>query len=390
MSDNPSPQTLSNLIGSIYDCALDPARWEQTLVDLKEALHCENAILHLNDVRQGRILVSKIVGIEPYWVERIMGHSEEINARLVEDLASWPSLDQPHVVSRHLPPAYVEASPYIRECWKPQGIVDVMTYFLMHSPARFSGLALGRHERHGIIGEREIELGGLLLPHIRRAVTISNVLDASTIERARMAEALDALRCGVVLTDARGAIVHANRAAEHMLRNGAPVQGAGGILQAKTRPAADELRAAIRLAARDETGIGKTGLAIRLTGPDVPPMFAHVLPMNGGDLRTRIEPAAVAAVFIGAPLDAQDGAEMMAATYHLTPAETRLLASLLAGHTLAETGAALDIAESTAKTHLNHIFAKTGVARQADLVRLASQMVPPTAEPGRASPHGAS
>jgi hypothetical protein len=45
-----------------------------------------------------------------------------------------------------------------------------------------------RRARQSLITEREIELGGLLLPHIRRAVTISNVLDVKTIERSRLAE----------------------------------------------------------------------------------------------------------------------------------------------------------------------------------------------------------
>jgi len=56
----------------------------------------------------------------------------------------------------------------------------------------------------------------------------------------------------------------------------------------------------------------------------------------------------------------------------------RVLASLLGGRTLAETAAALGIAPTTAKSNLENIFAKTGVARQADLMRLASGLAPPT------------
>ena len=62
------------------------------------------------------------------------------------------------------------------------------------------------------------------MPHVRRAAMISDVLDMVTIERARMAEALDALRCAVLLADADGAILHANSAAEHMLRTGDAIQ----------------------------------------------------------------------------------------------------------------------------------------------------------------------
>jgi hypothetical protein len=37
MPETLSPQAMSNLIGSIYDSALDPARWERTLVEIAEA-----------------------------------------------------------------------------------------------------------------------------------------------------------------------------------------------------------------------------------------------------------------------------------------------------------------------------------------------------------------
>lgn len=205
---------------------------------------------------------------------------------------------------------------------------------------------------------------------------ISDLFDARTIERSRMSEALDALRCAVLLTDACGTILHANSSAEAMLRDGGPIQARGRVLTAKAPSAATELRDAIALAAQDEGRIGKTGLAICLT-ESVRPILAHVLPLTGSDLRTGLQPSAVAAVFVGVPPDEQDGAAAMAATFDLTRAETRVLASLLAGRTLAETADLLSVATATAKTHLNNIFLKTGVSRQADLTRLGTGLVPP-------------
>jgi DNA-binding CsgD family transcriptional regulator len=172
--------------------------------------------------------------------------------------------------------------------------------------------------------------------------------------------------------------LHANRSAEHMLCNGGPIRSSQGVLQATAPSATSKLRSALRFAARNETSIGKTGLAIRLTGPDVPPIFAQVLPLTGSDFRTRLQPAAVAAVFIVAPPDEKDGADTVAATFDLTPAETRVLASLFAGRTLAETAAGFGIAATTAKNHLEHIFSKTGVTRQAELMRLWTGLISPT------------
>jgi alkylhydroperoxidase family enzyme len=165
----------------------------------------------------------------------------------------------------------------------------------------FPALPFGVHQRPPARGDAQGKI-------LRRA-----------FERSRMAEAPDGLRCGVVLTNARGAILHANDAAEAMLSNGDAVQGSGGVLRAKSRSAAAELREAIALAAQDEAGC-KTGLAIRLTEADEPAVLAHVLPLTGGDLRTRLQPEAVAAVFIGTPPEEQDVAAATASAYGLTPA----------------------------------------------------------------------
>jgi DNA-binding CsgD family transcriptional regulator len=378
VADALSRQAFSDLIGSIYDCALDPSRWDQTLADVADALDCQWLLLGLVDLSHHRFLLNKTVGVEQHQMEQLSKYLPEINATLGEALASFPWLDKPYVASRHVTTAYIEASPHFQEFVRPTGMVDIMQFFLMHTPMHDAGIGAGRNERQGLITEREIELGRLLLPHLRRAVTISKVLDVRTIEGTRMAEALDALRCAVVLTNEHVTILHTNRAAEHMLDNGGPIQSAQGVLQATAPSAASELRAALALAAGNETGIGKTGLAIRLTEPDVPPIFAHVLPLTGSDFRTRLQPAAVAAVFIGATPDAQDGADAVAAAFGLTPAETRLLAGLFGGRTLIETAATLGITRPTANTHLEHIFRKTGVTRQAELLRLWTGLISPT------------
>jgi DNA-binding CsgD family transcriptional regulator/PAS domain-containing protein len=388
MSNPISPEALSELIGSIYDCTLDPGHWDRTLCDLRDAFDADNASLVLLDRRGGQFSIVKNIGYKPEQVEERARRAPEINARMAETVAQRSSLDEPYVLSRHLPPGDWETSPYFQVVRKG-GTIDILQYFLIWAADHTSFFSAGRAERQGVITEREITLGGLLLPHLRRAVTISKVLDARTIEHARMAEALDALKCGVALTKQNAAILHANRAAERMLRHAGPIQSVRGVLQATAPEAAKELRSAIRLAAQDEAALGKTGLAVRLDEGDEPPLFAHVLPLTHGELRTRLEPEAVAAVFISGGSDEAAGADEMAAFYGLTPAETRLLECLLAGRNLAETAAVLGIAMTTAKTHLDNVFQKTGVNRQAELMRLAARAASPARPrtPDLSGPH---
>jgi len=57
-------------------------------------------------------------------------------------------------------------------------------------------------------------------------------------------------------------------------------------------------------------------------------------------------------------------------TFGLTRAESRLLATLFEGCSVPQAADRLGVARSTARTHLQRVFDKTGVRRQGDLLRL--------------------
>lgn len=60
--------------------------------------------------------------------------------------------------------------------------------------------------------------------------------------------------------------------------------------------------------------------------------------------------------------------------FDLTPAEAELAALLMGGHSLESAAAARDCRPATLRVHLRHVFAKTGVSRQSDLVALLARM----------------
>jgi len=365
------------LIGAVYDCALDPSRWESALGEIVRAFGCHNALLSLTDMRYDRLLLTRSFGMNEEWWKAFQDkHVPEVAAQLSSIIATWPT-DKPFVTSRDLAPEIVEGSSYIEGGFKAEGIVDVLQCFLIGSPKRFAGLALGRSQDQGYFSDREAQLAELLLPHLRRAVMISDLLDVRAIERTHFATALDALRCAVLLTDLRGKIIYGNRSAAQMLQEATAIKDQRGFLKAVLAPASRELSEAIRLAANEGLGIGKKGLAVRLSEDGSFPVLAHVLPLTVGDLQTRFEPAAAAAVFIRNRESARDSAEVLAATYELTPAETRVLSCLLSGRTVGESAGELRVGVETVRTHLDGIFRKTGVGRQQDLLLLVSQLSPP-------------
>jgi len=371
-------QHLSHLIGRIYDCAVQPSHWAETLHQLTALLNARVAYLRLDDLTSRTTVIARSAGIPPVWLERQPALAPEVIDILVGVLGAGQSIDAPSVATRHMSREAIDATTYSREWGRPQGLADYMMLFLLHTPTRLAGLEFGRHEEAGDFGTEEIELARLLIPHLRRCMIISNALDAVTIEKERLAKTLDTLRVGVVLTDGGSRILHANTSASAMFRRGGPVRHAGGRLHAEDEAATTEIRAAIETAARDECAMGKSGLAVRLGRRDTAPLVAHVLPLAKGEVRARLDPKAVAAVFVSNGSDDEGRVTAASVAFGLTAAETRVLSRILHGCNVVETADALGVAVSTVRTHLDNIFAKTGVSRQADLVRLVARIVPTT------------
>lgn len=370
------PDLLSNLIGSIYDCTLDPARWPATLAAIRDAMASESAILSLSDRRQHRPLIEVSVGWDEHWLAERNRHIPEIHAALDRWQSAAPSPDAPFVASRTLSPAEVAGSAYAKRCLGPLGIVDVMHLILLQTPTHFSELVLMRHDRHGALTDREVTLAGLLLPHLRRAVTIGNLLELRQIESACLSEALDALPGAVILVDRDLRIVHANAAAERALCAGKTVRKVRGALRARSDRADRALREVVALASADEARLDPDGRPVLLSGAGTSSSLAHVLPLTGSRLRAGLQPGAVAAVIMGPATGAaislrpEAVREHLRLCYGLTRAETDVALEVIRGDGRSAAAHRLGISPSTVRAHLSRVFEKTGVRRQAELVRL--------------------
>jgi len=377
-----TPGRLSDLIGAIYDCAVEPDRWPDVMARICSDLDCMMSAIILVDLVNSQHRFLKQWNIGPFWSVRHAQYNEDMTLLYKSsNNAVSGSVDEPLVLSRDIPEKLLANIRYYREWAQPQGICDSVQAIVLRSVDRIGVFAANRHESVGFATDREIAILRLLAPHIRRAVTISDLMDLKTLETRALAAALDRLALGVVIVAEDSRILHANEGARRMLAAGAPVRALGGRLSVRGAAGA-ELARALALARSDEAAIGAAGIGVALPGRDGAPALAHVLPLAHGDVRTRLMPQATAAVFItqAAGRPALE-VSAIAATFGLTPRESGLLARLAAGASLAEAAAMLGIAETTAKTHLGNIFAKTGVARQADLIALVHRLTPPVGAP---------
>jgi DNA-binding CsgD family transcriptional regulator len=206
-----------------------------------------------------------------------------------------------------------------------------------------------------------------------RSLAISDLLDMRSVSSDRLAETLDGLASPVFLVDAGGRVVHRNEAAERLLAQGGMVAVRQGRLSV-AGPGGRALAETLGRILAGEDALPDLPHTQPLGDPALgPALLATVLPLGRRDATDRVRRpwAAAAAVFMHTPDTAPLGAALaaFAALYGLTPAETRVVAALAQGGGLPEAAAALGVAPSTARSHLNSVFAKAKVSSQAELAR---------------------
>jgi DNA-binding CsgD family transcriptional regulator len=205
------------------------------------------------------------------------------------------------------------------------------------------------------------------------------MFDLKAAEAATFADTLDGLSVGMCLVDAGGRIVHANAAGYAMISAGDILLSVGGRLVTGDAQVDKTLREIFAAAGQGDAALGTMGIAVALTGKDDERYVAHVLPLTSGARRRagRTYTAAAALFVRKATLVVPSALEVIGKTFKLTPTELRVLLAIVEVGGVPEVAAALGVAATTVKTHLGRLFEKTGVGRQADLVKLVAEYATP-------------
>src|SRR5690348_5233820 len=181
-------EVLSDLIGAIYDCAIDPERWPDVLERLRLELEFANASLSMLAMPSGAMLLNVLKGTDPYWAERAGQYGPEVVEQWggAAKMQSFP-LGEALVLSLvRLRSEWMHNRFYLERV-KPQGILDTLAIALTRDSNLVSSIGFGRHDCAGEITELEISAAQLLSPHLRRAVTINRLLDLKHVEAASFA-----------------------------------------------------------------------------------------------------------------------------------------------------------------------------------------------------------
>jgi DNA-binding CsgD family transcriptional regulator len=360
-------ERLSHLLGDIYDAALDPARWSLVLENVASFVGgCASALFIKDSVRKTQNNIYTW-GYDPEYTRKYL--EEYIKLDPFTTGQFFFEIEQPISLADIMPHAEFRETRFYAEWVRPQHWIDAMGATLEKSVTSYAALSVIRHERNGVADNEARRRMALVAPHVRRAVLIGKLVDLQKIEAATLADALDSLATAVFLVEASGRIVHANAAGHVLLAEGSVLRGAGGKLAVIDASADQALHDIFANAGGGDAALGVTGVALPLLARDGERHVAHVLPLtSGARRRAGVAYSAVAAVFVRkADLMMPSSPEVIAKTYKLTPSELRVLMAIVEVGGVPEVAPVLGISETTVKTHLQRVFAKTGTRRQAPM-----------------------
>lgn len=214
-----------------------------------------------------------------------------------------------------------------------------------------------------------------LLPHIRHTVSVQQVLANAAALGTTMGAMLEATGVGVLQLDARGRIMFANDRARDLLRIGDGLLDRGGFLFASTTQDNDQLQRLLNRALPPFGALGAGGSMLVRRAGGLPPLALHINPVGSRDADSRMWPVAALALVVDPAGKIGIDPDTAAASLGLTRMEGRVAVLLAGGMNVREIAVATRRGESTIRSHVKHIFAKHGLGRQADLVRLVRSLV---------------
>lgn len=370
---SPANAPLLDLVGLLYDAATDPSRWRYFLEEAASYFGAFSAnFVHYDEESPDRSLAF-LTG----YGEKLAIEQQGAAIRRLTDLRDHdPRLrygldhpSKPFHCRQIMTPETLHASQCYKEVLKPNGVEYTLLVTFANAQKSFTVLGFLRSSSDPSYSQLEVDDLGLLVPHLRRALSIQDRLACAELRLQVSYDLLESLSTGIIIARQSGSAEYTNAAARRILeqRDGIEIDAAGSVWLPKKNGAALLLGALRR--------VGESGIrdAISLGRPSGRKDFQCLLSrlqIRDDDSLPNLFAEPRVALFLFDPEQAlETSEELLQRLFGLTWAESRLLDLLVAGKSPSDAAIVLGIKVSTVRTHLTAIFKKTGTASQSDLVR---------------------
>lgn len=354
------------IVSMLYEASLDSRRWGEALELFKSLFQANYVTLILRSPDASNLGMMIAVGLEggdkvtylPY------GHT------------TTPFVNQPvdkvFTVEDLMTEAEWRRTSYFQHWCAPNDVFHVLGADISTPDSGKLRFRITRGEAAPKFSALDRARCEALLPHLRRALHIHNLLDRSESLGALYSHVIGRLSVGTILLDETGKVLEQNLVAREVLTQNDGLKLVGGRLEASYPSDNRELQQLIRSAfarhAGDPLTIASAMSVSRPSGQVSLGVVVEPVPSQEW-AEGKGQPTVVVYIrdAVGKSLASTAAAKQL---FNLTPAETALAMELANGLSLEEAAEALNIRRNTARAHLRSIFSKTGVRRQTELVRI--------------------
>ena len=361
------------ILASLYDAMLDETRWPATSALIDEACGLTGNGLMVgegptDDVR------ALFVGL--YY----RGQRREDLER--EYLENYHSIDERVPRFRQLPASrlvhvnelytaeQLKTSPTYNEILRRAGMQDGLNVRLPGLDGSHIGWGLNDPVDSDGWGSSQTTMVQGLLPHIQQFVRVRQALVRAEARTTTVTALLDNSRIGVLELDRRGRILAGNDRAHAILRHGDGFWDRDGMLRA--RAPADQIRLDRLVGdALPASGVAPVSGSMVLRRSSVmPPFLVHVKPVGVPHADHGARHVAALVLIAEPGRQHRINPDLVATTLELTPAETQVAVWLAEGKSVRDMADATGHTKAAIYWHLQRIYQKHSISRQADLVRL--------------------
>lgn len=362
--------THGRLIGLIYDAAVEPGLWPEAMDAMARAIGARTGILYRFDLKHRRAEQIADLHLDPGLQEAYESHYCRIDTwnQRVQSMPAGQILPTQHLIADR----ELERSEFYADILRPQDIFYATGGMVERDHSGFAVFGLQRGRHAGPFGDAETRHLAQIFPHLRRSLRIRRELKAALAARDLLASALDLSGEGVLILDARCRLLFRSRSAARHVGEGGRLRLVRDRLAGANAAETAALHAAVARAAMTADGRGfASGGSLALARSAAPPLMLTVSPLRHPAI------SAAAVLFIRDPAREMAPLDQFCRRFKLTAAEARLVRGLAAGGTLKGLAEAFGVSANTLRVQLRQIFAKTGINRQVDLVRLVAEAANP-------------
>jgi DNA-binding CsgD family transcriptional regulator len=350
----------------IYESALAPQRLRDALSGLIAALDGDTCHLVGWDRETNIPSVNVLIGIrEDETLPHYFSHYCHIDPRV--ELALTLAPGQTFACHEHFDARFVARSEFHQDYLLPRAAVHYLlgTGDLAVDRQTVTLIGFHRYIGHAPFEPSNAGLLGRFLPHLRRALQMSQQVRGDHDAKAVSESALDASSLAALALSSSGAILWTNRRGEALLREGKQLCQRFGALHATDA----NHDVALKKAMRNTGATGRPGnLNVGDSGEHCCVTLLATRERN--PLAPQSGRAEILALVTTAAGQRVASARQLMDLFGLSPAEARVVRALAHGESIDDYAAQEGLKRSTVKTQLLSALAKTGTKSQKDIVRL--------------------